>query len=99
MAEAAAVVLLVEQDTDVEVHIADCCGNPSHGASEGDDVAWSRRVAACAVRWHVLEDSSIDEGRSFCSMDVMGDITQDAFAHTRNHTMSAEVEALPPRRR
>ena len=78
MAEAAAEVLLVEQDPEVEEHVAQRCG-----ASEGDDVAWSRRVAGRAGRWHVLEDSSVDEGRASGCKDAVG----------------AEVEALPPRRR
>ena len=99
MAEAAAKVLLVEQDPEVEAHVAQRCGIPSHGASEGDDVAWSRRVAGRAGRWHVLEDSSVDEGRASGCKDVVADLAQEALAHTLKHTVAAEVEALPPRRR
>ena len=94
MAEAAAEVLLVEQDPEVEEHVAQRCG-----ASEGDDVAWSRRVAGRAGRWHVLEDSSVDEGRASGCKDVVADLAQEALAHTLKHTVAAEVEALPPRRR
>jgi len=100
MAEAAAEVLLVEQDPEVEAHVAQRCGIPSHGASEGDDVAWSRRrVAARAGRRHVLEDSSVDEGRASGCKDVVADLAEEALAHARKHTVPAEVEALPPRRR
>ena len=94
-------MLLVEQDAEVEAHIAQSRGIPSHGASEGDDVPWSRRVATRAVRWHVLEDGSIVEerARSVCN-DVMTDPAQDAVALTLKHIVEEEVaEALPPRRR
>jgi len=92
-AEAAARVLLVEQEAEVEAHVTKKCGVPWHGASEGNYVAWSRRVAGRAVRGHILEDDSTDEPHIRSQ-----DLAEDASASTFEHLDPAEVEALPPRR-
>ena len=93
--EAATRLLLVEKDTEVVMHVIEDRVISWHGASKGNDVVWSRRVAVLRV---VFEDSSIDERPgALVPRDPSTVLAAVAVAPRLELAMEAKVEVLPPR--